>query len=106
MKIDHTVIISVADTIMLDINLFGLRGINALNILPVDPETEHVSIVSLSVNAVCAGLTAGFFSYLTKPIKTNEFMTALNEAMKFSVAGLINKFVGDLIDTTVIGQLP
>ena len=30
------------------------------------------------------GLEAGFFRYLTKPIKINEFMNALDDALKFS----------------------
>ena len=30
------------------------------------------------------GLTAGFFRYLTKPIKINEFMDTLDAALKFS----------------------
>jgi len=30
------------------------------------------------------GLEAGFFTYLTKPIKVNEFMDALDVALKFA----------------------
>jgi CheY-like chemotaxis protein len=30
------------------------------------------------------GLRAGFFRYLTKPIKVDEFMDALNVALEFS----------------------
>ena len=30
------------------------------------------------------GLKAGFFRYLTKPIKVNEFMEALDVALKFA----------------------
>jgi CheY-like chemotaxis protein len=30
------------------------------------------------------GLEAGFFRYLTKPIKVNEFMDALNVALEFA----------------------
>jgi CheY-like chemotaxis protein len=30
------------------------------------------------------GLEAGFFHYLTKPIKVNEFMSALDGALEFS----------------------
>jgi CheY-like chemotaxis protein len=33
------------------------------------------------------GLEAGFFRYLTKPIKINEFMHALNMALELAVAG-------------------
>jgi DNA-binding response OmpR family regulator len=30
------------------------------------------------------GLEAGFFRYLTKPIKINEFMAALDDALEYS----------------------
>jgi DNA-binding NtrC family response regulator len=30
------------------------------------------------------GIDLGFFRYLTKPIKVNEFMETLNEALEFS----------------------
>jgi response regulator of citrate/malate metabolism len=30
------------------------------------------------------GLHAGFFRYLTKPIKVNEFMETLDEALEFA----------------------
>jgi CheY-like chemotaxis protein len=32
------------------------------------------------------GLEAGFFRYLTKPIKVNEFMDTLDVALKFAKA--------------------
>jgi CheY-like chemotaxis protein len=33
------------------------------------------------------GLEAGFFRYLTKPIKVGEFMEALNVALEFAEKG-------------------
>jgi CheY-like chemotaxis protein len=33
------------------------------------------------------GLKAGFFRYITKPIRINEFTEALNEALKFAEKG-------------------
>ena len=45
-------------------------------------------MVALSANAmprdIEKGLEAGFFRYLTKPIKVNEFMDTLDVALKFS----------------------
>jgi CheY-like chemotaxis protein len=47
--------------------------------------------VALSANAmprdIKRGLDAGFFRYLTKPIKVNEFMETLNTAMEFADHG-------------------
>lgn len=33
------------------------------------------------------GLEAGFFRYLTKPIKVNEFLNSLDEALEFAEKG-------------------
>jgi PAS domain S-box-containing protein len=74
------------DVILMDINLPGISGIEALKILRDDPETAHIPIVALSANAmprdIEKGLAAGFCSYLTKPINVNEFMAALDAALQ------------------------
>ena len=76
------------DVILMDINLPGISGIEAMRILRADPSTAHIPIIALSANAVPRdiekGLEAGFFSYLTKPIKVNEFMDTLDVALKFA----------------------
>jgi signal transduction histidine kinase/ActR/RegA family two-component response regulator len=78
------------DVILMDINLPGINGIEAMKILRADPSTAHIPIIALSANAVPRDITraleAGFFNYLTKPIKVNEFMDALEVALKFSQA--------------------
>jgi CheY-like chemotaxis protein/anti-sigma regulatory factor (Ser/Thr protein kinase) len=79
---------SLPDVILMDINLPGISGIQALGILARDPATAHIPVVALSANAVPRdierGLEAGFFRYLTKPIKVNEFMNTLEVALKFA----------------------
>ncbi len=66
------------DVILMDINLPGISGITALRLLAANPSTAHIPVVALSANAmprdIEKGLEAGFFRYLTKPIKVNEFM--------------------------------
>ncbi|MES2535714.1 MAG: PAS domain S-box protein [Pseudomonadota bacterium] len=73
------------DLILMDINLPGISGFGALKILREDPATAHIPIVALSANAIPRdiqkGLEAGFFRYLTKPIKVDEFMDALDVAL-------------------------
>jgi PAS domain S-box-containing protein len=73
------------DVILMDINLPGISGYGALEVLSKDPLTAHIPIMALSANAVPRdiekGLEAGFFRYLTKPIKVNEFMDALDVAL-------------------------
>ncbi|MDO9066848.1 MAG: ATP-binding protein, partial [Deltaproteobacteria bacterium] len=79
---------SLPDVILMDINLPGISGLEALKILHDDPATAHIPIVALSANAIPhdieKGLVAGFFRYLTKPIKVNEFMDTLDMALKFA----------------------
>jgi PAS domain S-box-containing protein len=76
------------EVILMDINLPGISGIEALKILRADPATAHIPVVALSANAmprdIEKGLQAGFFRYLTKPIKVNEFMDTLDLALEFA----------------------
>ena len=73
------------DVILMDINLPGISGIEALKILREDKTTAHIPVVALSANAmprdIQKGLDAGFFRYLTKPIKVSELMDTLNGAL-------------------------
>nr|WP_296495081.1 PAS domain S-box protein [Rhodoferax sp.] len=73
------------DLILMDINLPGISGMQALAILLEDPVTQHIPVMALSANAmqrdIEKGLAAGFYRYLTKPIRVNEFMLALDEGM-------------------------
>jgi signal transduction histidine kinase/ActR/RegA family two-component response regulator len=79
---------SLPDVILMDINLRGLSGLDALKILRDDPVTSHIPVVALSANAmphdIRKGLEAGFFRYLTKPINVTEFMDTLNVALEFA----------------------
>jgi CheY-like chemotaxis protein len=77
--------------ILMDINLPGISGIEALKILREDPATAHIPVVALSANAmprdIKMGLKMGFFRYLTKPIKVKEFMDTLNAALEYAGEG-------------------
>ncbi len=78
------------EVILMDINLPGISGVEAMKILRADPLTAHIPIIALSANALARdiekALAAGFFNYLTKPIKVNAFMEALDVAMQFAKA--------------------
>ncbi|MHB1085741.1 MAG: hybrid sensor histidine kinase/response regulator [Thiobacillus sp.] len=73
------------DVILMDINLPGISGLDALQVLHADPATAHIPVIALSANAmprdIEKGLAAGFFNYLTKPIKINGLMEALDKAL-------------------------
>jgi len=76
------------EIILMDINLPGISGIEAMKILRADPSTAHIPIIALSANAVPRdiekALEAGFTSYLTKPIRVGQFMEALDAALRLA----------------------
>jgi PAS domain S-box-containing protein len=79
------------DLILMDINLPGMSGIQALKTLREDPVTAHIPVLAISANAmphdIKKGLEAGFFRYITKPIDVNEFIAALDIALEHAENG-------------------
>ena len=80
------------EVILMDINLPGMSGIEAMKILREDPTTAQIPVIALSANAmprdVEKGMQAGFFWYLTKPIRVKEFLDVLNVALEFAEKGI------------------
>ncbi len=78
------------DVILLDTHLPGLSGIDMLRILVNDPLTAAIPVVVLSASAmpgeIQAGLDAGCYRYLTKPIHVKELMHTINLALKLEPA--------------------
>ena len=76
------------DVILMDINLPGINGFEALKILRANSATAHIPVVALSANAmprdIEKGLEAGFYRYITKPIKVKELLDTLNVALEFA----------------------
>jgi len=74
------------EVIVMDIHLPDINGIEALRRLRDDPQTRHIPVIALSANAmprdIERGMKAGFFRYLTKPLRIQEFMDALNAALE------------------------
>jgi signal transduction histidine kinase/ActR/RegA family two-component response regulator len=83
---------SVPDVILMDINLPDIDGFEALKILRANPSTAHIPVIALSASAmphnIARGLQAGFFRYITKPIKVDEFMQALGVALDHAHRGV------------------
>ena len=73
------------DVILMDINLPGISGTEVMKILRADPATAHIPIIAISANAmprdIDRAIAAGFFDYLTKPIKVKQFVEVLDEAL-------------------------
>jgi PAS domain S-box-containing protein len=69
------------DAILMDINLPGLSGFDALRALRSRDETRGIPVIALTAAASerdkQRGLQSGFFRYLTKPIKVDELVGAL-----------------------------
>jgi PAS domain S-box-containing protein len=67
--------------VILDINLPGMSGFEALRRLREWPETKHIPVIALSAAAMDRDVKraeeAGFARYLTKPVRVDELMTTL-----------------------------
>ncbi len=78
------------EVILMDINMPGMNGIEALRILRADPSTAHIPVIALSANAmpedIEIGYESGFFNYVTKPIRVTQLMETLDAALRFSHA--------------------
>jgi PAS domain S-box-containing protein len=76
------------DVILMDINLPGISGLTALKILRENLRTASIPVVALSANAIPRdidkGLDAGFFHYLTKPLRITEFLKTLDIALEYA----------------------
>ena len=70
------------EVVILDINLPGMDGFEALARLRRYEETRDIPVIALSANAMPStiqkGLAAGFRNYLTKPINVSELLEALS----------------------------
>ena len=74
------------DLILLDINLPGMNGFDALHHLQSNPATRHIPVIAITANAmerdIKHGLDAGFTDYLTKPLDISKFLTLLDKWLK------------------------
>jgi CheY-like chemotaxis protein len=72
--------------ILMDIHLPCISGMEAMKILRADAATAHIPIIAISADAlphnIKQAVDAGFFDYLTKPIKVAKFMNSLDAALK------------------------
>jgi PAS domain S-box-containing protein len=69
------------DVVIMDINLPGMSGVDALRILRADYRTKHIPVIALTAAASerdrQRGIVEGFYRYLTKPVNVDEFIAAL-----------------------------
>ena len=76
------------EAILINVDLAGMGALEFMQILRADPATEATPILALGANAapeaIVKGLEAGFFQYLTKPLRAEPFMEALAFALEFA----------------------
>jgi len=76
------------DVILLNIDLPGTSALQFMKLLRADPATENTPLLALGADASVKGVTqaldAGFFHYLTKPLKPEAFVEAVDYALEFS----------------------
>jgi len=76
------------DLILMDINLPGMNGLQALKRLRDTPETRNIPVIAVTSNSmpqdIEAGLRAGFDAYLTKPIQVSELMKSVEKLLAYS----------------------
>gem|GEM_PF-1660618 len=69
------------DLILMDINLPGMDGFEALDKLKRNPQTQDIPVIALSADAMAStvqlGHASGFADYLTKPVDINVLLKAV-----------------------------
>jgi len=71
--------------IMMDINLAGMNGYQALAALKANTRTAHIPVIAISANAMVGdrerGLQAGFVDYLTKPLDVARLNLVIDQLL-------------------------
>jgi PAS domain S-box-containing protein len=79
----------VPDLILMDINLPGMNGIEALRELRSVPKLRKIPVIAVSAAAmpsdIEAGAKAGFDRYLTKPIQIDDALQAIGKVLGQSI---------------------
>jgi len=74
------------ELILMDINLPGISGLDALIRLKANPDTAAIPVIAVSAAALpsemTAGLKAGFLAYLIKPFDLSELNSLIRKALQ------------------------
>ncbi len=73
------------EVVIMDINLPGMSGYEAMRRLEEWPETRDIPVIALSAAAMARDTRraeqAGFYRYLTKPVRVDELTSVLEEIL-------------------------
>jgi len=71
--------------VLMDIQLPGMNGIEALGRLRADPKTKKIPVIAVTASAMTHDrakiMSAGFDGYQSKPINVKEFLVAVREML-------------------------
>ena len=77
------------ELILMDINLPGMDGVEALRKLRSDDATKNIPVIALTAAAmpheIERGKQAGFEEYITKPINIDEILEAMTVHLRYAV---------------------
>ncbi len=73
------------DLVLMDIQLPGMNGIDALRVLRADPATAAIPVIAVTASVMQQDrkmiTDAGFDAYVGKPINLKEFLDAVKRAL-------------------------
>ncbi len=71
--------------ILMDLQLPGISGIEALKRLRADPKTQAIPVIAITASAMTHSvpeiMAAGFDGYQTKPISVREFLETVRRVL-------------------------
>jgi two-component system, cell cycle response regulator DivK len=75
----------VPDLVLMDIQLPGMNGIEALRVLRANPITAKIPVIAVTASVMQQDrkqiMEAGFDAYVGKPIDLKEFLDAVHKAL-------------------------
>ena len=76
------------DLILMDIQLPGMNGIEAIAVLRADPQTAGIPVAAVTASVMPHDrskiMEAGFDAYIGKPINLKEFLDTVRHLLEFS----------------------
>ena len=74
------------DLVLMDIQLPGMNGIEALKALQADPATARIPVIAITASVMQQDrkhiTEAGFDAYLSKPLDLREFLTTVKRVLE------------------------
>ncbi len=71
--------------VLMDVQLPGIDGVEALALLRADPRTASIPVLALTAQAMQGDrerfLSAGFDGYISKPIDVTDFLRTIGERL-------------------------